>query len=87
MKTCLGCQHCRSWSYPATREEPGEEGWECPHPNVNNEEDFEDPQDIAETCSFFEQIDWAAIHQLEEEINKSIEEEFKYLEAINDSII
>lgn len=27
--SCWNCIHCHSWSYPATREDPGDSGWEC----------------------------------------------------------
>lgn len=27
--SCWNCIHCHSWSYPDTREDPGDSGWEC----------------------------------------------------------
>ena len=28
-KSCANCKHLSSWDYPATREDPGDSGWEC----------------------------------------------------------
>ena len=27
--SCWNCKYCASWSYPDTRDEPGDSGWEC----------------------------------------------------------
>lgn len=34
-KSCFNCAHLKTWSHSATREDPGDEGWECGHPKYN----------------------------------------------------
>ena len=28
-KSCFDCQHCKTWHYPATREDPEDSGFDC----------------------------------------------------------
>jgi hypothetical protein len=55
-RTCHDCQHCKSWYFPATREDPGDEGWECTYPWPEGWEPEEKEYDEleAETCIHFE---------------------------------
>ena len=58
-RTCHDCKHCQSWYISPTREEPGEDGWECtfPWPEGWEPEDKEYDELEAETCIHFERTE------------------------------
>lgn len=69
-KSCFNCAHLKTWSYSATREDPGDEGWECKHPNGDSfpyeepEQDVVDNDELfaeycAKDCPGWEFKDWA----------------------------
>lgn len=57
-RTCQMCKHFSSYSFPATFEDPGEEGWECGKWDAvpaDRQDEIEDGDtDAAKACPCFE---------------------------------
>lgn len=74
-KSCSNCKHLAIWDYPATREDPGDSGWECKHEKSVFWDDFTwdyTPKEtdaimegIAAQCPVYEYFDWQEQHRQE----------------------
>jgi hypothetical protein len=79
-KSCVDCIHSHQWSYADIREEPGDSGWECKHPVMSETiewcEFIDDTEagKTAESCSYYEQIDYAAVAKAEAEMETQLAE-------------
>lgn len=82
-RSCVDCIHCKQWSYSDTRDEPGQSGWECGHPDKSQEIEWleflddEEASKTAESCLHYQQIDYAAIAKAEEEMEVQLAEDDK----------
>jgi hypothetical protein len=49
-KSCFNCKHIHTWDYPASWDDPGDQGWECNHPD-NGSFPYEEPSPDPECSS------------------------------------
>lgn len=65
IKSCLNCKHLKTWDYPATREDPGDSGFECTQEledldlcDESTQSDEECAQVYAKDCPGYEFFSW-----------------------------
>jgi len=68
--SCFNCQHLSTWSFPGSREDPPDSGWDCGAKQLDepwaqdllgqSDSDEEEAGKLGQTCPAYEYFDWAA---------------------------
>lgn len=83
--SCLDCKNVHKWSYPSTRDEPEDYGFECKlELDLDNDGCGDTAEAIASTCPKFEYFDWAKHeHDCDKAAIEQCLEDWKLLEEYN----